>query len=373
MTPERAIEQNRNNFAAWREADADTSTHSCKVVEFCYALQLLQLIHRMTLSNLHGFAVRRRKLGAFLLGITGVMALLQPSSQDFLPFLRSRHLRELAAAGLKADLDVVRPNTTMLEVAIRAGDGDNKEAETFSAVNATIAIVTCACSRGMEDRTIEEMPLVELLLPSLLTTAETDRFQYNLYIGIDDDDGYWVDEEHQSYVRKVAQETSGVKVIFVEVPPEEGRQRIPFNEVCRWAYDDGADYIVRVNDDTEFISKYWTSVAIASLLSFSPPNLGVVGPICDQGNTNIMTHDMTHRTHMDVFDLNYYPPEFGNWFVDNWISTVYGSTRTAKLGNWHVHHHAEMTRYQVDASGDMSKALDGGRVNIEEWIKAARK
>lgn len=315
-------------------------------------------------------------VGAVLLGLAGVLALLQPSLEESLSFFLSRNLRALVAAGLKADLKVVRPNATQLKVEISVGDDGTQEAETFSALNATIAIATCASSRKMTDRPIEEMPLIELMLASLLKTAETDRFHYNLYVGIDDVDEFWMDKEHQSYVQKLALETSRVKVIFVEVPPEDGHFRIPFNEVCRRAYDDGADYIVRINDDTEFLSKYWTSVGISALLSFSPPNLGVVGPTCAQGNTKIMTHDMTHRTHMDVFGLNYYPPDFRNWFLDNWITKVYGQGRTAKLRDWHVHHHAELTRYKVDLPGDvravLNKALVGGRVNIEEWIKSSR-
>ena len=229
------------------------------------------------------------------------------------------------------------------------------------------------------------MPLVELMAPSLLRTAETDRFRYKLFVGVDDDDAYWMDETHQRYVKNMLasnanQEEEGtnrnrnqIEVVFLPIPQRRdgGRHRVPFNEVCRAAYDDGADYIVRINDDTEFITEYWTSVGIAALLTFHPPNLGVVGPTCEQGNTRILTHDMTHRTHMEVFGRNkYYPPVFGNLFLDDWISAVYGPIRTAKLPNWHVHHHAALTRYQYRLGDEkfLAETLAEGRQSVDRWL-----
>ena len=72
------------------------------------------------------------------------------------------------------------------------------------------------------------------------------------------------------------------------------------------------DYLVRINDDTEFNTRNWTTIGISKLLSYKPPNIGVVGPFCPEGNTNILVHDMVHRTHLDVISL-YYQSEFDNW------------------------------------------------------------
>ena len=59
-------------------------------------------------------------------------------------------------------------------------------------------------------------------------------------------------------------------------------------------------------------------------------SVGVVGPLCRQGNQQILTHDFVHRTHMEIFDMNYYPPELVDWWMDDWISFVYGSQRSMK-------------------------------------------
>jgi hypothetical protein len=96
------------------------------------------------------------------------------------------------------------------------------------------------------------------------------------------------------------------------------RNRIPMNLMTRQAYDAGADYIVRINDDSEFISIGWITISVAALNAYDPPNVGVVGPSVVQcgGNCNnaILTHDMVHRAHFDIFKF-YYPDRFDNWYV----------------------------------------------------------
>ncbi len=81
---------------------------------------------------------------------------------------------------------------------------------------------------------------------------------------------------------------------------------------------------MRINDDSESTTTSWITAATSALKSFSPPNVGVVGPICKQGNKGIMTHDMVYApTHLSIFGT-YYPKEFDNYYVDDWITRVYG-------------------------------------------------
>lgn len=57
----------------------------------------------------------------------------------------------------------------------------------------------------------------------------------------------------------------------------------------------------RINDDSEVkTAKNFLSVFVDALGSFNPPYVGVVGPICKEGKTTILTHDFVHRTHMEV-------------------------------------------------------------------------
>ena len=90
-----------------------------------------------------------------------------------------------------------------------------------------------------------------------------------------------------------------------------------FLAMAREVYDKyHADYYYRVNDDTEMIDR-WPKAFVGALRSLPPP-YGVVGPTCLEGNTKILTHDFVHKTHMEVFDMNYYPPALVDWWMDDW-------------------------------------------------------
>ena len=115
---------------------------------------------------------------------------------------------------------------------------------------------------------------------------------------------------------------------------------------------------------------------------------GVAGPlVCNQGgNVKILTHDFTHRTHMEIFKgwyvwdfielcdmrgyvtqptsprvrlstpvrphlCRYYPAELVDWWMDTWVSRVYGSRRTALVQDVLVGHRTKEhgRRYTVNA------------------------
>lgn len=125
-----------------------------------------------------------------------------------------------------------------------------------------------------------------------------------------------------------------------------------FIEMARRAYTMGADYIYRVNDDTEFRG-HWPKLYVRGLQILGPP-YGVIGPSSIGSNDNILTHDFVHRIHMDIFEMNYYPLELVDWWMDNWISCVYGSKRTyISKASAVVHHtYAHGQRYEVDRSNE---------------------
>ena len=194
----------------------------------------------------------------------------------------------------------------------------------------TIAICTLTRSRPSW-RSLADASLQRFLIPSVARTVsgpERARHAYELHIGADHDDTFWRDHhealEHPEWLT--------IRMYFYV---KTKQHRLPFNELTADAYESGADYIVRINDDTEFVTNGWTTSAISALGGFDPPNVGVVGPRFREGNTAILTHDMVHRTHLDIFET-YYPSVFDNWYVDDWISLVYGAARTAKLDDWWV-------------------------------------
>jgi len=127
-----------------------------------------------------------------------------------------------------------------------------------------------------------------------------------------------------------------------------------------------------VNDDTRFSSTGWITLATQQLAQYDPPNVGVVGPYCKE-NTRILTHDMVHRTHLDIFNGDYYPAIFDNWYVDDWISAVYGESRTTTLTNWTVDHLVNKygTRYKIahEQKSLLERAVEDGQLYLHMYLK----
>jgi len=101
-------------------------------------------------------------------------------------------------------------------------------------------------------------------------------------------------------------------------------------------------------------------------------NVGAVGPACKQGNRKILTHDFTHRKHMDIFEGQYYPPALSDWWMDDWISRVYGAERTLRADAVEVVHHTGKhgQRYAVDRSHAalLQGLLDAGSARIRAHV-----
>lgn len=78
---------------------------------------------------------------------------------------------------------------------------------------------------------------------------------------------------------------------------------------------------------------------------------------------------------MDIFDLDYYPSELSDWWMDNWITHVYGQNRTRKLSNVEVLHHMDATRYEIDGSHEnmLSHLIEEGRKRVAAWQKVNHK
>ncbi|KAL9185350.1 hypothetical protein ACHAXT_003127 [Thalassiosira profunda] len=247
-----------------------------------------------------------------------------------------------------------------------------------------VAIVSCIASGVFQPAWFLE----QTLLPSIyatITDKEREQYRVELFLGYDHDDAYWRGHDHHlSPKAKYSSETiygdrETIPINFVSIkkdPTGDRPNRIPFNELCQSAYDYGASYIVRINDDSEFKTAGWISAATKELRKFTPPNVGVVGPTCHQGDTTIMTHDMVHvPSHFSIFDT-YYPDVFDNYYVDDWITHVYGEKRTKQLGNWEIHHHTDTfsTRYKPTFHQDqlLNQTIKEGRELVEMAVLEKR-
>ena len=68
---------------------------------------------------------------------------------------------------------------------------------------------------------------------------------------------------------------------------------------------------------------------------------------------------------------HYYPPIFSDWWMDDWITHVYGRERTRR-GPFRVHHRIghQGTRYEVDQSHArrLQAELHVGRQRVERFL-----
>ena len=228
----------------------------------------------------------------------------------------------------------------------------------------------------MQGTSFEQLALFRYLMPSMLSTVD-EGFQYRMYIAYDLGDALFDNPEVVSKAKDwlnehvhnpLASRGISFKTVFLRFDNPLRKPGPVFNFMMKAAADDGAEYLYRINDDTEFTT-LWAKTAVNTLQNFNPKNLGAVGPICLEGNTEIMTHDMVHRQHLDVFPT-YYPSILSDWWMDDWISRVYGVSRTKK-GPFQVKHHTghQGTRYEVDMrhAGSLEGELTQGAQRIQAW------
>ena len=169
----------------------------------------------------------------------------------------------------------------------------------------------------------EDTALHKVFIPSVKKTIEAN-LTYEIHLAVDKGDTFW--ETHVPAVVKETNKTANLKAFVHSVMP--GTFTKVINQLFH-AVDgggNGCDYYVRVNDDTEFISRSWASAGISALRGMKPSNVGVVGPTVEPPpgeffiiKHDILTFDMVHKTHLKLFDV-YYPSELDNWWIDDWIT-----------------------------------------------------
>ena len=139
------------------------------------------------------------------------------------------------------------------------------------------------------------------------------------------------------------------------------------------AYREGADYAMRMNDDTAApVAADWVDRFVADLRGRAIANLGVVGPACAQGASWILTHDFTHRTHAAVFG-HHYPRSLPDWSSDDWITIVYRQFGLmSRREDTPVEHRLHGQRYAQQEKGErlanLNAELARGAAQIEAWL-----
>lgn len=247
-----------------------------------------------------------------------------------------------------------------------------------------VAILAASTTRGIHQPSTKTLAICNYLLKSVVRTAECG-YHYIYVLGHDIGDPFYdgraglfgstpMETFKEWFITNVQTPLASVGItIELKVVPVNNTLRKPgpvFIAMARAAYDLGADFLYRVNDDTEFLT-LWTSGFIYALMQAQVP-YGAIGPLSYGTDNRILTHDFVHRTHMEIFEMNYYPPEFTDWWCDDWISVVYGQERTWSADIILVTHHtgAHGQRYEVDfkVQNKLKELIMKGRGLIRKWM-----
>ena len=231
-------------------------------------------------------------------------------------------------------------------------------------------VAICALSKSKPTwQYVHDTSVYNLFLAGIhRTTRMHTQYDIQIHIGVDADDVFWSKKDNFNALVLASARAFDLKVTVHHYDKKQPNH-LPMNELMRDAARAGAEYLVRLNDDTEIRSMSWLPLAVHQLSAYDPPNVGVVGPVCREGKTSILTHDMVHRTHLEIFDT-YYPPNFHNWYVDDWISAVYGPERTTKIPDWVVHHYVSPPRYNpiMVSNETLQASIREGKHRIQAYL-----
>jgi hypothetical protein len=242
-------------------------------------------------------------------------------------------------------------------------------------------------------KSTSESPAFSVLFPSFFSTATNSGHTYTFYVGFDKDDPLYDTEKGRAEFRttfyQMLREHGTAKPGLV-MKAFVGTEHAPSWVICnlmQMAYNDGAEFLFQVNDDSQLVAPGWER-AMTHALATNPtwPNLGATGPMDRKwgggkfGGNLLLTHAFVHRTHLDIHG-RFFPKAFKNWWSDNWVTNVYGAKDTFVGPDGVTLEHQtsvgksnenEDMRYKVDRKDaeKLPAELEKGRKRIDAWVAA---
>jgi len=197
-----------------------------------------------------------------------------------------------------------------------------------------IAVIIPVTSNKCHYKNFKDTDLFNILFKSFFTSYNLSaavgpgdlNHEYKFYLGIDSDDVFYQDYKVQNDISKFINVMKNTTIEFVSIDSShKGNVCHIWNELFINAYKDNYDYFVQIGSDIYFQDKDWVNACIDILKQNN--DIGVVG-MTDVGrrksnpNDTLLTQSFVSRKHMEIFGF-YYPYEFKNWYIDDWISEIY--------------------------------------------------
>jgi hypothetical protein len=235
-------------------------------------------------------------------------------------------------------------------------------------INLPVSVTT----RKTKWKSLEQMALFETFLPSLMKTIE-DGYLYGVYLGYDVGDPLLDKPDAEKQMRELwnRQTKGSIELKIFKYNDTVNRNVWAVNYLTKEAYLDGYDYFFRVNDDSEFRERGWTSKMVEALQLND--DFGAVGVLDDQ-NPRIWTHSFVARQHLEIFGFHF-PFSFGNYWSDDWITQAYDSSFSIWLYDVPIVHHLHKERYFVDwknSTERLAVELDRAHLRWRTWLCQAK-
>ena len=188
-----------------------------------------------------------------------------------------------------------------------------------------IGVLIPATTKNRDWTNFKETDLYEHLFNSFFKTYNKEHI-YTIYLGIDVNDRFYTKHENQEEIIRFISVMTNTNIKFINFDRKwNGNVCHIWNELHKIAFDENNDYFVQIGSDIRFMSEGWVNSCIQKL--DENDGVGVVG-LTDEGrrgmnpNDTLLTQTFVSREHMKIFNF-YYPPDFKNWFIDDWISEIY--------------------------------------------------
>jgi hypothetical protein len=234
-----------------------------------------------------------------------------------------------------------------------------------------IAVIIPVTSNKCSFNNFKDTDLFNILFKSFFTTYDLNH-EYKFYLGIDSDDKFYQNETVQTDIKNFINIMKNTSIEFLTIDATyKSNVCYMWNELFKKSYEDNYDYFVQIGSDIYFQDKDWVNACLDILKQNN--DICVVG-MTDQGrkkynpNDTLLTQSFVSRKHMEIFKF-YYPHEFKNWYIDNWISEIYGKNNKKFIIPHRIYNCGGQPRYTI--YGDRllcDKMLIKYKDNIKKYV-----
>lgn len=230
-----------------------------------------------------------------------------------------------------------------------------------------IALLIPVCSRNQSYKGFEDVPLIRIFLRHFNDTKESDKYEYKLFIGYDDDDEFYNNHKYELY--------DALDCCVIMLRNCQHNPVRAWNQLFEKAVEEDYDYYFQIGDDVGLLTYGWTTKFISKLEKQN--NIGTVAP-CEPlnyigrkrlGKRIVNENNFVHKTHYDIFGYFFYP-EIKNWYCDDWITFVYDETKFAYMDTLVVcSNEIKGDRYRIVECPEINQYIEHGQKVLKEYLK----